>query len=312
MIFTDKFVLSRPQPYEEVGPAFLISGVAPLSWLKHQFGYSNSISVELINIRGQTIAGSSITVPFANWITKIIRKVPFSETYYFTQFNVPFIKESQGRMVLKLSGQNEKEQSVFIPLVIKELEPPEGPDPGVIQKQAKMEETIRQYEKDLVAYYKESEKIRESRQHKDEIFKNKDENAYSYASMLTVGNILGILEEANESFPDYLYGEEDNRERELKEKYKDALEWRGPLFHGLAAMLDGFEFRVYSNDHGKHFHVIHRGKGINARFLFPEIELLNYKDSRNTIGSKEERRIKEFFKNPENLKKLEAEFKRRS
>ena len=98
---------------------------------------------------------------------------------------------------------------------------------------------------------------------------------------------------------------------EMSTKYKKAIEWRGPLLGGAVGIMNGFEFRVYSHDHDKHFHVIHKGKRINARFSFPKIELINYKNSKNSIGSKEISRIVEFFKNTNNFKKLEAEFQRR-
>ena len=80
---------------------------------------------------------------------------------------------------------------------------------------------------------------------------------------------------------------------------------------GLVAVMKGFEFRVHSDDHGKHFHVIHRGRGIDARFSFPEIELIDYKKLGNTIGRKEENNIRVFFKNPEYFEKLKGEFEKR-
>ena len=68
---------------------------------------------------------------------------------------------------------------------------------------------------------------------------------------------------------------------------------------------------IYSNDHDRHFHVIHKEKGINARFSFPEIELINYKNTRTSINSKEKKAITNFFKDQTNFNKLEKEFQRR-
>ena len=80
---------------------------------------------------------------------------------------------------------------------------------------------------------------------------------------------------------------------------------------GLVARIAGFELRVYSHDHDKHFHVIHKERGIDARFSFPEIVLINYKQSRNMISSKEENNIRVFFKKPEYFEKLQKEFEKR-
>ena len=68
--------------------------------------------------------------------------------------------------------------------------------------------------------------------------------------------------------------------------------------------------RVHSDDHGQHFHVIHKGKSINARFSFPDIELMNY-ISKMTIGAKTQKRIQEFCKTPNIFANLEKEFAKR-
>lgn len=79
---------------------------------------------------------------------------------------------------------------------------------------------------------------------------------------------------------------------------------------GTVGTIKGFSFTVYSNDHGKHFHVIDKGKGINARFSFPQIELLNYK-TKNKIRPKDIKLIKNYFSNPANFIRLEFEFQKR-
>lgn len=82
-------------------------------------------------------------------------------------------------------------------------------------------------------------------------------------------------------------------------------------FGGVVDRLEGYTFQVYSNDHGKHFHVIHRGNEINARFSFPEIDLLSYANKKNTLSSKEVKRIKDYFSDKENIEKIQREFDRR-
>jgi len=105
---------------------------------------------------------------------------------------------------------------------------------------------------------------------------------------------------------------EDLERTELDERYKEAIEWRGPLFRGVVGRKDGYIFTVYSNDHGKHFHVLHKQKEIDARFSFPEIELMSYKGSRNIIPSKDISRIQQYFKDPPHFGLLEAEFEKRT
>jgi hypothetical protein len=121
--------------------------------------------------------------------------------------------------------------------------------------------------------------------------------------------------------PDPIFSEtkhEDSdyvRERELEnrltDKYKDALEWQGPLAGASMFRINGFIFKIYSHDHDRHFHIIHKGKGIDARFSFPEIELINYKESKNILSSKEKKTIQEFLREEKNFKKIEDEFIRR-
>jgi len=96
----------------------------------------------------------------------------------------------------------------------------------------------------------------------------------------------------------------------LEKKYKDALNWRGPLAGATIFRIDGFLFKVHSHDHGKHLHIIHKGRGIDARFSFPELQVVNYK-SKNILSSKEEKLIQEFIRKETNFKKLEKEFERR-
>lgn len=55
MIRKDSINLSHPKPYDEVGARFIISGWVPVSWLKSNFGFVNSIFLDLIDIKGKTI-----------------------------------------------------------------------------------------------------------------------------------------------------------------------------------------------------------------------------------------------------------------
>lgn len=80
---------------------------------------------------------------------------------------------------------------------------------------------------------------------------------------------------------------------------------------GLVGSMDGFDFKVYSNDHGLHFHVIHKSKNIDARFSYPSIDLESYK-TKNVISRKEINNIKVFFSDQKYFDKLTREFEKRS
>jgi hypothetical protein len=304
-----KIEITSPKPFQNVGATFVISGKVPLSWLKTSYGFSRDISLELIDIKAQTILGSNVSVDRITFLSKILGYVSFREMFQFNQFNVGFIKKSQGRMTIKLSGQNEKEQSIFIPIIVKELEPEEGVGQKILERHGKIGETIRQYEQDLKDYYKGLAEIVASRKAKDD---NEDSQYLGGPNALFAHEILKIIEDSDDNFRTYAYSEEDKRERELNNKYKNALEWRGPLLRGLVSQFNGFELRVHSGDHGKHFHITHKGRGVNVRFSFPEMRLVSYVNSRNTIGSKLEKSIRDFCLQPEIFKKFEEEFKKRS
>lgn len=126
--------------------------------------------------------------------------------------------------------------------------------------------------------------------------------------MYIVMNIRDILNEGPETKEDAI----DKKLNELFIKYEYIINSKYQPKTGLAGKLNGFEFRVYSNDHDMHFHIIHRGKGVNARYSFPEIELMNYKNYKNIITSSQQAKIKEFFSDENNFNRLKKEFDMRS
>jgi hypothetical protein len=302
--------LIRPQPFERVGARFVIAGTIPKSWLKTPFGtISEGVDLNLRDINGKNIMGTGINLKPANWLTRFRKTRSFAAIFQFHPLNIGFIEKSQGRIVLELSGEKEYEQSIFIPIIVREFEPEGGASSEIIEKHKNVGKTILQYVEDLKSYRVESEKIAASRKVKD------GDEQYRHVggveSMEIAVGISKIFEDAEANFSEYSYSEEDRKESELEEKYKAAIEWRGPLGKGLVSQFGGFELRVYSNDHGHHFHVTHKGKHINARFSFPELRLESYKNSQNTIGSKEEAKLREFCQRPDIMKKLEEEFTKR-
>ena len=284
---------------------FLV-GCRQNGWNGHVF---YRLSLDFIGIDGKTFMGSSIDfTPLFAGLFKNSKRLYFRHIAQLDYFNISFIEKSQGCINIQVSVRNEIDKSVFIPLIVEEFVPEGGISQEIKDKHGKIGDIIRQFNKDLQEYNKGMAEIFASRKAKD----NNEDPQYLYGpDSFFASEILKIVEDSDDTFKEYTYSEEDKKEQELNEKYKDALEWRGPVVRGIISHFAGCELRVHSDDHGKHFHVIHRGKGINARFSFPEIRLVNYVNSRNTISSRLEKNIREFCLKPEIFKKFEEEFERR-
>jgi len=285
----------RPKPHEHVGAEFILSGRIPKSLLKTSWGGMDyRVLGGFLDIDGFEFA-STVTAYVKHGLFSIFkRKLYFSTVAQFSQFNVPFIEKSQGHIALKLSGHKEG-YDYFLPLIVDGFEPKDGVDPEIDEKHKNIGKKVIQYEADLKNYNKELAEIRKG---------------IVYDKKILEG-VFEILNKQENSFAAFSESEEDKQEKALEEKYKDAIKWRGPLLRGIAGRMEGFEFRVYSGDHNpKHFHVIHKGQGIDVRFSFPQIELINYKGRSNVIGSKESEQIRKFFKVTENFQKLDSEFQK--
>lgn len=292
--------INDPKPYQIVGATFTVSGWIPKDWFHPRTNIG--LGYCLIDLDCCEFSCSSVHVPLR--FRDIFRKrawVHFNVS--FNSSNVPFVEKAKGRVVIGLDGKDG--QRFYIPVIVKGFETVPA-DRDIIDAHATVGKRLEQIKLDLENYYSELEAIGKSRQLKD-----RSSSEYRYAGLDIGSRILKIIEDSDDSFEDYLYIEEDKRETELEEKYKDALAWRGPLLRGLVAKMGAFEMRVYSDDHDKHFHVIHKGKGINARFSFPDMKLISYAGSASTIGAKTEKKIRELCLDTEILKKFEREFAKR-
>lgn len=323
MFIRKKIKINEPKNFQPVGDTFVISGSVSKSWLKSDFGFRNDLSLELYDITGQCIMGSGINLGVSSKEVEEAKDdafFNFSSVFQFSYLGSGFIEKSEGCMNIRLTGWNKKSQTIFIPVNVKYFEPKNGVSPEIRKKHKNMGRIIKRYEKDLIIYNKKWEKIFKSRHKKMYLGDEKDTQG-QYINFTNPDNwkilegILGLFEEENKknekSKSKYTFSKEDKAEEKLNKKYKDVIEWRGPLLGGMIGNMDGFKFMVFSNDHDKHFHVVHKGRGVDARFSFPNIELINYKNSGNYISSKEKSRIINYFKIPENFKILEAEFVRR-
>ncbi len=287
--------LIQPKPYERVGTEFVLSGRIPKSWLKTSWGGMDyRVLGGILDINGFEFSSMISAQVQYNLFSIFKKKLYFSTVVRFDQFNEPFIAKSQGRIALKLSG-NTEDCVFFLPLIVNGFEPEDGIDSKIDEKHKNIGKKVLQYETDLKNYNKELAEIRKGIVYDKEILEG----------------IFEILEKSEDGFKAFSESEEDKQEKALEEKYKDAIEWRGPLLRGIAGRMNGFKFCVYSDDHGKHFHVIHKGRGVDARFSFPQIEFVNYKGRIGTIGNKEKDKIREYFQTPENFQRLNNEFQKR-
>ncbi len=300
----------EPKPFQNVGPEFKVVGIVSKSWLEGPWeGHTDDrLFIDYIDIDGQAFMCTTLFVQ-KNFFLKFFKKYFFGQLEKFNSSNVSFIERSQGRITLKIAGHKDKEHAIYIPLAIKEFEPENGVDPSIAERHPRIGEIVTQYEQDLQTYYAEKVKIDEARKEKN----GGKEPGYLHGpdGIGIAHDIFQILDESDECFEEYEYSEDDDREKALDEKFAAAIKWRGPLVRGLISQFGEFELRTYSDDHDQHFHVIHKGKRINARFSFPGIQLISYKNSRNTITSKQESRIRAYCQRPEIHQRLENWFQRR-
>jgi len=292
---SEEIEIIEPKPYTHVGAEFVLSGRIPRSLLKTSWGgIDYRVLGGFIDIDGLEFA-STVTAYVRHGPFSIFKKkLYFSTTAQFSQFNVPFIVKSQGCIALKLSGHKEG-YDFFLPLIVDGFEPKEGTSSETGERHRNIGKMVIQYKTDLKNYNKELAEIKKG------IVYNKS----------ILEGVFEILNKSDDTFKPFSESEEDKIEKALEEKYKAAIKWRGPLLRGIVGKMEGFEFRVYSGDHDpKHFHIIHKGRGIDARFSYPQIELISYKGRLNFIGSEDSKKISQFFRTAKNLQKMDAEFQK--
>jgi hypothetical protein len=311
----EKIELDEPRPYQGVGNNFTISGWIPEKWLETSYGLSNSIFLDIIDINGLAFICTSVhVVLWERCVKKGVSMVKFWGKIGFDQCNIHFIKNSHGRITLKLTGQKE-EYKLYIPINIKGLHFSIFTSLRGIFRHGKIGQIVEQYKKDLIDYNLALEQLEQRRKEKNCIDVEKKYEPMGFKNIndgfTFVGGLLEVIEKEKGYNRRYLLMAEDREERKLERKYRKVIVWRGPLLGGIFGRVNGLTFNIYSNDHDKHFHIIHKGRGINARISFPDFQLINYKNVGNSISSREFKRIIEYVKRPEVLKKLEEEFQRR-
>jgi hypothetical protein len=302
--------MKQPKPYQDVAINFVISGWVHKSWLDKGSSINDRLSLDFIDINGQTFFCTSINIlPTTGWFLKFKNRLKFYGVFQISHYSSSFIIESQGRITLRLSGEK-KEQQLFVPVIIKSSNPHFVPDIQIVERHSNVGQIVLQYEKEWIEYTQKFNEIWERRQKKSGIDEYPTET-YNYVEDKNLFcGLMGILEGSNNSLHQKnLLAKEDLEIQELNEKYKETIKINGPLLGGNVLTYGGFHCIIHTNDHGKHLHVIHKGIGLDVRISFPKIEIESYKSG--TLNSKQRKKIIKFLKYPENFKKLEEEFLRR-
>lgn len=283
----EEIYIIRPKPFEEVGLKFFVSGKIPKSWMPRG---QHEIDLSLIDFSGREFMGTSVYM-WPSFFSKFRKKVKFFSHVDLVSCGAQEHTNPRG-IIVKISGCGDN--FFLLPVIIKGTEANQ-PTIELKEKLSNAMDRIVKLKKDYDSYKNELQKIYNRTVHNKEILEG----------------VFEILEQSKDKFKTFYESEEDKEEKELREKYKDAIAENGPMLRGIVGRMAGFEFSVYSGDHNpKHFHIIHKSRGINARFSYPQIELIDYKGRSNIIGRKEVEKIKNFFKVTKNFQNLESEFQK--
>jgi len=302
----DSFEIITPQCFDKVKSEFIVSAWIPKSWFNFQVGKINSLSFNVIDINGLTLMGSSVAFyTKINFFSKFRKKLFCSTKIGFNENISSYIVSAQGRVMLRFSGVDDKLQEFFLPVIIKEFEPHGVIDPEVIAKHLNLEKKIIQNRIDMTNFNNEVQNI--WKKYPD---MNLDSNQ-NITDESILEDVFEIFDNPESTVIEYPEIKRNYELSVLKSKYHDALAAQGPFAGGVVGRMDGYRFVVYSDDHGNHFHVQHKGNGIDARFSFPEIQLINYKSTGNYIKSRDLKRIQDYFGNPERKLQLGREFSKR-
>lgn len=289
--------LNYPRPYQAVDRYFTLHGQIPAGWIETEASGDYRIFINCIDINCKFFMGGSIDVDVPRFFVKFRKNLSFTARVCFDQISIGWVLSSKGLVTLKLSGHKDG-QIAFIPIVVKlpgiDID---GLDKSLLEKHKNVGSEVTRLERESRLFDKEV----------TELFKYRED----VTSLVNESkNGLNIDDpELIEGIGQKILACEDESLLKIQEKYREVLEWE-PRFGGSVGRVNGLMFIVYSNDHGKHFHVIHKERCINARFSFPDIELISYKQSQNTIGRKEQLAIKEFFKDSKNFTKLKNEIEK--
>lgn len=301
--------IKYPKPYEEVKHFFVVKGLVPFSWLDNDGYINNRVSLDILDIDGRTFIGRSIKLSRSFLPRRFFKKdrmVKFKDTIVLDKINMSFVAPSQGMITLRFTGTREG-QNFFLPVKIKSTNPNFLPDKKLVEKHKIIGETVLRLDKEWKEYLKQLEEIMKRRSEKTGIDDYKNIN-YTYINDDNINfGVFGLLNDFEFDQKASSFFEEDQAIKQLEEKFKETIEINGPLLGANILVRDGFHFIKYSNDHGRHFHIIHKGRGLDVRMSFPGLIVESYKSG--MLKSKDEKKLVSFLKQPNNFKKLEDAFK---
>src|SRR3989344_3540577 len=284
---TKCITIRQPEPHALVGLRFEVKGLVPKDWLLYgKYG----LGVNWYDVRGNFI---NVCSPTAEIQPSVFNKLKKSLRFTCLVDLNPF-QQSQHPRGLVLEFKCRDNESSFLPLIIEGLD--------------RLGDSER---KALVGMLDDAVKqvLRRTSIHEEYRKELAEVRVRSVMDEALLSELSGILEESDTALDPFTYSYEDTREREIADKYAEVLQWRGPILGGVVCRINGFEITVYSGDHRpQHFHIIHRGRGIDARFSYPQIELMSYKKSINKIGSAEVKKIQQCVRKPDNLAKMQGYF----
>lgn len=289
MFKNNQVKIFSPKPFDVVELEFDIVGEVPQSWSIHG-KYAPGMNWFSENGNHLLMSGPSAKI-VPSFFSKLKNKVKFGS--HISLYSKD--PEHPHGIIIEVSGDNNEQFELF-PFIIAGTNRDYDKEHDELRTRlSNAVERVVRLKRDCKNYRNELEKISRQR-----VWDKKFSE-----------DIFQIIKNSEESFTPFTESEEDRTERGLAEKFKEAIRWEGPFLGGRAGSMEGFDFCVYSRDHyPKHFHIVHKGRGVDARFSYPQIELINYLGHSNSIGAKEIAKIKDYFRVDENLKMLEKEFQK--
>lgn len=124
--------IESPQPYDFIGAKFTICGWVGLSLFDTEYGRPDwRVSVDYLALDVKTFMGTSPSPALDD--TKMNGdKVYFSIPCELTWVNIGFIKESHGRITIKIESLNKNIEPIYLPLIVKQFEDIHTADPNII------------------------------------------------------------------------------------------------------------------------------------------------------------------------------------
>ncbi len=154
--------LIQPKSFRIVTDGLIIKGWVTRKFLETSFNtIDDRIHLDMLDIEGCTQEGTTIYIKPQSLLARISRRFYF---YFKVGFNYQastdsYLRKSQGRIAIRLSGSGE--ENLIVPIVVKGYQSLDKIDPQVEEKHNALIDKISVLEKDWKNYRAELEKISE-------------------------------------------------------------------------------------------------------------------------------------------------------